>query len=294
MKHFLDLVDVPSELFHRVLELSVKVKASPDSSRSALKGKRVGLYFQKPSVRTRVSFEVGIHELGAFPIMLSPTEIQIGKRESVADVAKVLSRYLDAIVMRVNMHTELVEFAEYADISIINGLSDFSHPCQAMADVLTILEHKGRKPHRVVFFGDGNNVCNSLLKAGGALGFEMVVCCPKGYEPAISTKEVKYEVIHSPEEAVRGADVIYTDVWTSMGQEQEQFVRRQVFAPYRVSKKIMSYAKSDCIFMHCLPAHRGEEVDAEVIDSPHSVVFDQAENRLHVQKGILISLLGLE
>ncbi|HMO18188.1 MAG TPA: ornithine carbamoyltransferase [Oligoflexia bacterium] len=291
MKHFIDLSSLRISDMEEILDISYKVKLDPSLYSDALEHKKIGLYFEKPSMRTRVSFEVGISELGGFPISLQPSEIQMGTRESVADVARVLSRYLDAVMMRVDRHSDLTEFAEYSDISVINGLSDFSHPCQAMADMLTIQEYKKGKSCRIVYIGDGNNVCNSLIKASSILGYEMRVSCPRGYEPAISPKEVPYSVIYDPLVAVEGADVIYTDVWTSMGQEAEVFVRRKVFEKYRVSMKLLMEASSNCIFMHCLPAHRGEEVDAEVIDGPNSVVFDQAENRLHAQKGILIWLL---
>jgi ornithine carbamoyltransferase len=292
MKHFLDLSDIPSTHLLEILELAKKVKANPSTFSNSLNGKKIGLYFQKPSMRTRVSFEVGILELGGFPITLPHTEIQIGSRESIRDVALVLSRYLDAVMMRVNKHTELLEFSEHSDVPVINGLSDLSHPCQGVADALTILEHKGAGSHRVVFMGDGNNVCNSLVKACNALGCEVIVSCPKGYEPALSKKEAKFSIISDPARASKGADVMYTDVWTSMGQESQQFTRRRVFEKYRVTNDIMKLAKSDCIFMHCLPAHRGDEVDADVIDSSQSVVIDQAENRLHAQKAILMYLFS--
>jgi ornithine carbamoyltransferase len=292
MKHFLDLSDIPPSHLLEILELAKKLKANPDEYSNSLKGKKVGLYFQKPSMRTRVSFEVGILELGGFPITLPHTEILIGSRETIRDVALVLSRYLDAVMMRVNKHTELLEFSEYSGVPVINGLSDLSHPCQGVADALTILEHKGAGAHRIVFMGDGNNVCHSLIKASNALGCEVIVSCPKGYEPVLSKKEAKFTVINDPHKAAEGADVLYTDVWTSMGQESQQFARRRVFEKYRVTSHIMESAKPECIFMHCLPAHRGDEVDAEVIDSSQSVVIDQAENRLHAQKAILIYLFS--
>lgn len=287
MQHFVDLLDFSAEDVSLILDLAIKIKSNQEAYSSRLKGKTIGLYFQKPSMRTKVSFEVGMHELGATPITLQHNEIQLGSRESVADVSEVLSRYLDGIVMRVFKHTDILEFCEHSTIPVINGLSDFSHPCQAMADIMTIVEHKGRDRQRVVYVGDGNNVCNSLIKACDYMGYEMIVSCPKGYEPEISTKESKYKIIDDPFDAVRGADVVYTDVWTSMGQEEQQFVRRGIFERYRITSKLMKEANSGCLFMHCLPAHRGEEVDSDVIDSPYSVVFDQAENRLHAQKGIL-------
>ncbi len=287
MKHFIDLSDYSSDDVRTILDLALKIKSSPGEFCSSLEGKKIGLYFEKPSMRTKVSFEVGVYELGAVPIVLQQNEVQLGLRESIGDVAKVVSRYLDAIVMRVFRHSDIVKFSERATIPVINGLSDFSHPCQAIADVMTIVEKKGYANHRVVFMGDGNNVCNSLIKACAGVGFEIVVSCPKEYEPAISKTEAEYTIISDPFEAALGADVIYTDVWTSMGEEEQQFVRRRIFEKYRVTQQLMQQAKKDCIFMHCLPAHRGEEVDADVIDSECSVVFDQAENRLHAQKGIL-------
>lgn len=292
MKHFIDLADISGGDIEAILSLAVEVKNDNGRFSQILSGKKVGLYFQKPSMRTRVSFEVGISELGAIPISLQPAEIQIGTRESVADVARVLSRYLDAVMMRVNRHSELLDFVEYSSIPVINGLSDFSHPCQALADVMTIREQKGSGPVRVVFIGDGNNVCNSLVKACSLVGYEICVCCPPAYEPALSTNEAEYSVVYDPVTAVRDADVVYTDVWTSMGQEEEVFVRRTVFEKYRVTSRLMREAKPDSIFMHCLPAHRGEEVDDDVMEGSNSVVFDQAENRLHAQKGILVWLLG--
>jgi ornithine carbamoyltransferase len=287
MKHFIDLSDYSPECISEIISSALSIKSAPLEYADSLQGKKLGLYFQKPSMRTKVSFEVGIHELGAQPIVLQHNEIQIGSRESVSDVAEVLSRYLDGIVMRVFKHTDIVEFSEHASIPVINGLSDFSHPCQAIADAMTIVEKKGSGRHRVVFMGDGNNVCNSLIKACAFMGFEMIVSCPRGYEPAISSREAEYSLVPDPFEAALGADVLYTDVWTSMGQEEQQFVRRSIFEKYRVTSLLMQQARKDCIFMHCLPAHRGEEVDAAVIDSDNSVVFDQAENRLHAQKAIL-------
>lgn len=293
MKHFIDLSDFSSIEINFFLDQAIKIKSSPNDFSKVLEGKKIGLYFEKPSMRTKISFEVGILDLGAMPVVIQQSEVQLGKRESISDVAKVVSRYIDAIVMRVFRHDDLLRFSESSSIPVINGLSDFSHPCQAIADVMTIVEHKGRSPKKVVYIGDGNNVCNSLIKACSGLGFEMIVSCPPGYEPVLSKNEGLYAVTYDPNEAVKDADVIYTDVWTSMGEEDQQFVRRAVFEKYRVTKKLMKQARPDCIFMHCLPAHRGEEVDADVIDSENSVVFDQAENRLHAQKAIMYYLMNL-
>jgi ornithine carbamoyltransferase len=285
-----------------LLFLGRQIKAHPSTYRDALQGKTLALIFEKPSLRTRVSFDVGIHQLGGFCLYLSPAEINLGKRESIHDVAKNLERMVQGIVIRTFAHEIVEEMAACCDIPVINGLTDFSHPCQAMADYLTIWEVKGRvNGLKIAFVGDGNNVAHSLMFAGAQLGANVCVASPPGYEPrgdafawalhrAEQTKG-NVTVTNNPREAVAGADVIYTDVWTSMGQEAEAQERRQVFRPYQVNAELLSLAKRDAVFMHCLPAHRGEEVTTDVIDSAHSVVFQQAENRLHVQKAILIALM---
>jgi len=267
-----------------------------------LEGKTVAMIFEKPSTRTRVSFEVGIRELGGECVFLSSQEMQLSRGETVADTARTLSRYVPGIVARVSSHENLVELARHSTVPVINALSPVEHPCQTLADLLTILEKKGRlKGVKVAWVGDGNNVCRSLMVACGMVGAHISVATPRGYEPPEETVRKaqefaersgsRIEVLRDPREAVSGADVVYTDVFVSMGQEKERETRMRDFRGFRVTKELMSAAKPDAIFMHCLPAHRGEEVDAEVIDGPHSVVFDQAENRLHAQKALLRFLL---
>ena len=295
IKHFLNISDLSSEGLTQIINLSFKMKKDKDQFRQSLKNKSIGLYFQKPSMRTRVSFEVGISELGAYAVNLHADEIKIGFREPIKDVSRVLSRYLDAIMLRVNRHSDLEELASYSDIPVINGLSDLSHPCQALADMLTVFEQKGRFDIKLAYLGDGNNVCNSLIEISSLLGVEMIVSCPDNYEPAIplfDNKKRLYTLEPSPEKAVEGADVVYTDVWTSMGQEEAAARRKKIFASYKVTSNLFKRAKKDAVFLHCLPAHRGEEVDDDVIESKQSLVFDQAENRLHVQKALILHLIN--
>jgi ornithine carbamoyltransferase len=302
MKDLVSIRDLSPDAMEYLLFLGRQIKSHPSAYRDALQGKTLALIFEKPSLRTRVSFDVGMHQLGGFCLYLSPAEISLGKRESIHDVAKNLERMVQGIVIRTFAHEIVEEMAAHCDIPVINGLTDFSHPCQAMADFLTICEVKGRvKGIKLAFVGDGNNVAHSLLFAGGQLGAEVCIGSPHGYEPRVdavawalhraSQTGGKVTVTNDPKAAVAGADIVYTDVWTSMGQESERAARRQVFRPYQVNGKLFALAKPDAIFMHCLPAHRGEEVTADVIDSEHSVAFQQAENRLHVQKAILIELM---
>lgn len=301
-RDFIDVLDFSSQEIIETFELAKKMKANKAEYYNALRYKTLALIFEKPSLRTRTSFDVGIQQLGGFSLYLSPSEISLGKRESVYDVAKNLERMVDGIMIRTFAHQIVVDMAEYAGIPVINGLTDFSHPCQAMADFLTIWEKKGElKNIKIAYVGDGNNVAHSLMHAAARLGSHIVVATPFGFEPNLNawrqSQEVssqsgaKIEVINDPTEAVRNADVVYTDVWASMGQESEAEIRKKIFQPYQVNAKLFAYAKSDAIFMHCLPAHRGEEVTDEVIDSPNSVVFDQAENRLHVQKALMYKLM---
>ena len=305
MKHFLSIADFsPEEIFH-ILELSAKLKEEwkKGGNKPILAGKTLGMIFQKPSLRTRVSFEMAMRHLGGHAIYLSPDEIQLGKRESVADVARVLSRYVDAIMARVFSHKDLEELARYSSVPVINGLSDYSHPCQAVGDIFTIWEKRGAiKGLKLAFVGDGNNVCNSLLFITSKLGMDMAVASPKGYEPRPEVVQKALEfaaqsgsritITNDPAEAVRDADVIYTDVWTSMGQEAEAEERAKVFPPYQVNSALVAKAKPEVMVMHCLPAHRGQEITDEVADGPNSIIFDQAENRLHAQKGILAYILA--
>lgn len=301
-KDFLEVTDFTTEEILTAFDLATKMKSRPSDYYEALKYKTLALIFEKPSLRTRTTFDVGIQQLGGFSIYLSPAEINLGKRESVYDVAKNLERMVDAIMVRTFGHNIVEDMAKFARIPIINGLTDYAHPCQAMADYFTIQEVKGQiKGLKIVYIGDGNNVAHSLMAAAGRLGAHIVVATPKGFEPNLNAyrnaieaaKETgaKIEVLNDPIEAVKNADVVYTDVWASMGQESEAEKRKKIFLPYQVNSKLFSYAKPDAIFMHCLPAHRGEEVTDDVIDSPNSVVFQEAENRLHVQKAILYMLM---
>jgi ornithine carbamoyltransferase len=302
-KDFLSIRHFSSDELCQLISLAREMKAAPRRFSGALEGQTLALIFEKPSLRTRVSFDVGIQQLGGFSVYLSPQEISLGKRESVHDVAKNLERMVQAIMVRTFGHDIVECLATHARIPVINGLTDFSHPCQAMADYMTILEKKGRlQGVKVAYVGDGNNVANSLLFGGVRFGAHVAVASPKGYEPHPQVIEWATEnsrrtgsicmVTDDPYEAVCNADVVYTDVWASMGQEAEAEARRRIFQPYQVSVALLAAAKADAIFMHCLPAHRGEEVAADVIDSFQSVVFDQAENRLHAQKAILYALLG--
>jgi ornithine carbamoyltransferase len=301
-KDFLSIKDFsPSEIFY-LLILARQVKTHPTTYCDSLKRETLALIFEKPSLRTRVSFDVGIQQLGGFSIYLSPAEINLGKRESVYDVAKNLERLVQGIMIRTFAHEVAEQMAEYASIPVINGLTDYSHPCQAMADYLTMWEAKGNlEGLKVAYVGDGNNVAHSLMFAGAQLGADVWVATPPGYEP--KTDAVKWSVergretggtctlTNDPSEAVREADVVYTDVWASMGQEGETAKRAQIFWPFQVNMKLFAQAKPDAIFLHCLPAHRGDEVTNEIIDCERSLVFQQAENRLHVQKAIMLELM---
>jgi ornithine carbamoyltransferase len=285
-------------LFARSLELKQRRSAGiPDG---ALKGKTLGLIFDKPSTRTRVSFEAAAAQLGGTPLFLNAQDTQLIRNEPIADTARALSRYLDGLVVRTYSQGLLEELGVEASIPIINGLTDLYHPCQVLSDLLTIHEKKGRlEDLKIVWVGDGNNVCHSWLNAAAVLPLHLVVSCPDGYQPDESILEAaasgaagNIHVVPSPEHAVREADVIYTDVWASMGQESEQSVRKKFFMPYQVTRELVGHAKSEVIVMHCLPAHRGEEISADVLEGPHSVVWDQAENKLHMHKAILESLMS--
>jgi ornithine carbamoyltransferase len=301
-KDFLSIRDFSPQEIRHFLDVACQLKAYPDAYAGALKGKTLAMIFEKPSLRTRVTFDVGIQQLGGHPLYLSPAEISLGKRESVYDVAKNLERMVQGIMVRTFAHDIVVDMAHHASIPVINGLTDYSHPCQAMADYLTMLEVKGRIAGlKVAYIGDGNNVAHSLLFAGAQLGAEVWVATPPGYEPdsqAVAWAAVRSAatdasctITNDPNLAASGADVVYTDVWTSMGQEAEATARRKTFQPYQVNAKLFATAKPDAIFMHCLPAHRGDEVTDDVIDSPRSFVFQQAENRLHAQKAIMLELM---
>ena len=305
MQDFLSIRDFTPEEINRLLGKAIDIKLHPEAYTESLKGKTLALIFEKPSLRTRVSFDVGIHQLGGFSLYLSPAEINLGKRESVYDVAKNLERMVQGIMIRTFAHEIVEQMAEYARIPIINGLTDYSHPCQAMADYLTMLELKGDLAGlKVAFVGDGNNVAHSLMFAGAQLGANVWIATPPKYEPDTAAIRWATErgqttggtctITNDPVEAVMNADVVYTDAWASMGQEAEKEARAKGFRPYQVNSELFRLAKPDAIFMHCLPAHRGEEVTNEVIDSVHSVVFQQAENRLHAQKAIMVELMKHE
>ena len=301
MKDFISLHELSAEEVQKILDLAKDLKAKQKSGQphEYLKGKTLAMIFEKPSTRTRVSFEVGMWQLGGHTINLAAEDIQPGMREPWADIGRTLSRYVDGIMMRTFGHEKVVELAKYASVPVTNGLTDLMHPCQAISDLFTILEKKGRlNGIKLAYIGDGNNVCHSLIHGAAKVGLELVVASPKGYEP--DKKIVKealedggsIKLTNDPKIAAKDADVIYTDVWASMGQEKEAKKRAKAFKNYQVNSKLVKLAKEDVIIMHCLPAHRGEEITAEVIDGPHSVVFDQAENRLHVQKAILTMLMG--
>jgi len=286
----------------QTFDIALDMKADRMKYGEALKGESLALIFEKPSLRTRTTFDIGIQQLGGYSLYLSPNEINLGKRESVYDVAKNLERMVQGIMIRTFAHQIVIDMAEFASIPIINGLTDYTHPCQAMADFLTIKEHKGDfKGRKLCYVGDGNNVAHSLMFAGARLGMDVTVACPQGYEPNLIAFQQAVEdaketgatisVVHDAAEGVKDADAVYTDVWASMGQEAEAAERRRIFLPYQVNENLMAKAKNDAIFMHCLPAHRGDEVTDGVIDAPNSVVFPEAENRLHVQKAIMYQLM---
>lgn len=304
-KDFLSIRDFSPQEIRQFLHIACQLKAYPGAYTDALKGKTLAMIFEKPSLRTRVTFDVGIQELGGHPLYLSPAEISLGKRESVYDVAKNLERMVHGIMIRTFAHDIVVDMARCAGIPVINGLTDYSHPCQAMADYLTMLEVKGRIAGlKVAYIGDGNNVAHSLLFTGAQLGAEVWIATPPGYEPdsqavawaveRCAATDASCTITNDPNLAALGADVVCTDVWASMGQEAEAEARRKAFQPYQVNAALFAKAKPDAIFMHCLPAHRGDEVTDDVMDSPRSFVFQQAENRLHAQKAIMLELMKVD
>jgi ornithine carbamoyltransferase len=285
--HFLNISDIDSETLMYLLNDAIEIKKSIFSD--VLKQKTLGLLFQKPSTRTRISFEVGMKQLGGHVISLQPDEVGLGEREEVKDVARVMSRYVDAVMIRAFDHAHIQEFSHYSSCPVINGLSDLSHPCQALSDALTIIENHNRwSDITLTYVGDGNNVCVSLIEICYRLGWKMIVSCPEGFDPVSS---YPFEIHRDVYDAVKQADVVYTDVWTSMGQEKEKNNRKKLFMPFQINELVMKHTKQACVFMHCLPAVRGEEVTDHVIESEQSVVFHQAENRLHAQKSILKYLL---
>ncbi len=290
-----------TELFDYSLFIKKKRKESPSANGFLpLRSKTVAMIFSKPSLRTRVSFELGIHELGGYAITLDGQAIGLGTREAVEDIGKLLSRYNDAIVARLHEHSIIEGIAQNASIPVINALTDLSHPCQVLADAFTLYEKSlWNDTTKVVFVGDGNNVANSWIELAGLLPFHFVLACPEGYTPdqgilnAAREKGIsRIEIIHDPREAAKNADVLYTDVWTSMGQEQEIAERLRIFSPFQINAALLAEAKPGAVVMHCMPAHRGQEISAEVMDGPHSIILDEAENRLHVQKALLVKLLN--
>jgi len=307
MKDFLAISDYTSDEIQDLLDVAVKLKKQyfKKGNKPVFKGKVLGMIFQKPSLRTRISFDMAMRHCGGDALYLSPSEIGLGKRESIADVARVLSGYVQGLMARVFEHEHVLELAKWSEVPVVNGLSDYNHPCQGMADALTIIEKFGKKSKglNVSYVGDGNNVVVSLMHVSALLGWNVTVASPEGYgvnpkavgvaqKIAKKTKS-KLIFVRDPHEAVKGAHVIYTDTWTSMGQEEETAKREKVFPPYQVNAKLVSEADKDVIVMHCLPAHRGQELTDDVADGPHSVIFPQAHNRLHAQKAILARLFDV-
>jgi ornithine carbamoyltransferase len=303
-RDLVSILDIEGEL-EDVIDLAIAMKAQTRRGKCPqhLAGKVVAMIFEKPSLRTRVSFEVGTSQLGGQALYLSPSEIQVGKRESVHDVAKVMSRFADIIMYRAFDYRIMKELAKHADVPVINGLDNLEHPCQIAADLMTVKEHRGKlKGLKLAWIGDGNNVCNSLLLATAMVGMDMSVATPQGYEPnAGIVKEAKrlakknrtnVTLTNDVKAAAKGADVLVTDTWVSMGEEAEKAKKEAIFKDFQINKKLLSIADKKCVVLHCLPAHRGQEITDEVMDGPHSVVFDEAENRLHAQKAIMVRLLG--
>ena len=303
-KSFISVNDLTLDEINAIFELAadLKKKLKDGVPHKHLEGQTLGMIFSKPSTRTRVSFETGIYQLGGIGMYFGPTDLQLKRSENINDTAKVLSRYLSGIMIRTFDHQDVIDLAKHATIPVINGLTDLLHPCQILADLFTVLEKKGNlKGLKLAYVGDGNNVAHSLLYGCSKVGMNISIASPNGYKPkeeivnaslnTAKSMNSKVEIVDNPEEAVKDADIIYTDVWASMGQESESNERKKIFNRYRVNEKLVKLAKGGYLFMHCLPAHRGDEVVDEVIDSPNSVVFDEAENRLHVQKAIMVFLM---
>lgn len=296
MRHLISIADLSKEEILELLKLAVKLKNDRKKGifEEKLKNKTLAMLFELPSTRTRVSFEVAMLELGGNALYLNWNDLQLGRGEPIKDTARVMSRYVHGIMIRARRHETIVELAKFSSIPVINGLSNLEHPCQVLADLLTIYEHKGLNA-KITWLGDGNNVCNSLILLSAILGLEMVVACPKGYEPVLLSKALeiggKVRIERDPKKAVENADVLYTDVWVSMGQEAEKEKRIRDFRGYEISMELVKLA-NDPIIMHCMPVHRGEEIVDEVIESKNSVIYEQAENRLHMQKAILLKFLS--
>jgi len=315
IKDLISIADLNKQEFIKLFSMAeiLKNKVKKGVRYQPLAGKTLAMIFQKPSTRTRTSFEVGMTQLGGHAIFLNSQEMQVKRGETFADTARVLSRYVDGVMVRANTHQDILELAKHSTIPIINGLSDMEHPCQILADIFTILENKvksmdpakwqkyGLNRIKITYVGDGNNVVNSLMLATSIMGMNITVCTPRGYEPhpwiLDKSKQLcrksggKFQILHNPDEAAAESDILYTDVWTSMGKEKEENARIKIFKGYQLNQKLVSLAKPDVLIMHDLPAHRGEEITDEVMDSPNSIVFDQAENRLHVQKAVLMYLI---
>ena len=301
-KHLISIRDLAIQDVGEVFRLATDMKAAPEKYRAALGGKTLALIFEKPSTRTRVSFQVGMFQLGGLALQLRASDLHISRGETLADTARVLSSYVDGIVARTHSHADLVELAKHASVPVINGLTDLLHPCQALTDYFTLAERKGSlQGRKIAYVGDGNNMCHSLLYGANKVGMDIAVATPTGYEPKSiivksATREAKTAGVtvvltQDPVAAVQGADAVYTDTWVSMGLESEEQARLSALAPYQVDAELLSKAKADALFMHCLPAHRGREVTDDVLDGPQSAVWQQAENRLHVQKAILYLLM---
>ena len=296
---FLAIPDFTTEELYNLFDLAERMRAKK-YDKKPLAGQTLAMIFMKSSTRTRVSFEVGTYQLGGHALFLSPRDVQLGRGEPIADTARVLSRYVNGIMIRTFAHQDIEELAKYASVPVINGLTDLLHPCQILADLLTVRQHIGEvKNKKYAWIGDGNNMANSWINAAYRFGFDLDIACPEGYEPADhllerAQKVAKVRVLRDPMEAAKGAHVVNTDVWASMGQEEEQKIREKAFKGFTVDAKLMKEADKNAIFLHCLPAHRGEEVSADVIDGPQSRVWDEAENRLHIQKAIMAVLMGGE
>lgn len=305
LKHFISIHDITVDEFHHLLDLGTKLKAEQKAGieHPILKGKVLGMIFTKSSTRTRVSFETGMYQLGGYPIFLSSNDIQLGRGESIYDTANVMSRFVDGIMIRTYAHQDVLDLAEFGSVPVINGLTDLLHPCQVMADMMTIYEHKGRlEGLKMAYIGDGNNMTHSLLYGCAKAGMDIAVATPKGYEPNAEIVETAKEdakltgsnitITYDPIEAMSGADVVCTDTWVSMGQEAEKAERIKIFKDYQINADLFAKSKEDSIFIHCLPAYRGYEVTEDVIDGPRSVIFDEAENRLHAQKAVLAAVMA--
>jgi len=300
--NFISIYDLSADEIHETLDLAVEIKAKLKAGEDykPLEGKTLSMIFAKPSARTRISFETGIKKLGGYALYLSPDDISMGKREAVKDIARVISRYNDGIMARLFSHDHMLELAEYASVPVINGLTDYNHPCQIMGDILTVKEHRADlNDLKVAFIGDGNNVANSWANLAAKIPMHFVLAGPEGFDPDAETwsrsKETglsTLEITHDPVEAVNNADVVYTDVWASMGQEAESADRAEKFQRFQLNSELMSNAKESALVMHCLPAHRGEEITDDVMDGPNSIVFDQAENRMHAQNAIMVQLMS--